>query len=89
MDGQGTLDAFLHGSLWSPPDDVRESVGRYVDEVCRVLKPGGNWLYVTYRQPHFMRPMLKREDILKLEVESLDDGGGSFEYFAYIMRKLL
>lgn len=31
---KGTLDAFLHGSLWDPPGDVRENVGKYVDEVC-------------------------------------------------------
>lgn len=31
---KGTLDAFLHGSLWDPPEDVRENVGLYVDEVC-------------------------------------------------------
>jgi hypothetical protein len=31
---KGTLDAFIHGSLWDPPDDVRENVGKYVDEVC-------------------------------------------------------
>ena len=36
---KGTLDAFLHGSLWDPPEDVRESVGRYVNEVSR-LKMG-------------------------------------------------
>lgn len=30
---KGTLDAFLHGSLWDPPDDVRSNVGKYVDEV--------------------------------------------------------
>ena len=30
---KGTLDAMLHGSLWDPPDDVRDSVRRYVDEV--------------------------------------------------------
>lgn len=30
---KGTLDAFIHGSLWNPPDDVRENVGKYVDEV--------------------------------------------------------
>lgn len=30
---KGTLDAFIHGSLWDPPEDVRESVGKYVDEV--------------------------------------------------------
>lgn len=23
----------LHGSLWDPPDDVKDSVGSYVDEV--------------------------------------------------------
>ena len=30
---KGTLDAFLHGSLWDPPADVQSNVGRYVDEV--------------------------------------------------------
>lgn len=30
---KGTLDAMLHGSLWDPPEGVRENVGKYVDEV--------------------------------------------------------
>lgn len=30
---KGTLDAMLHGPLWDPPDDVRERVGKYVNEV--------------------------------------------------------
>lgn len=30
---KGTLDAFLHGSLWDPPEDVVENVGAYVDQV--------------------------------------------------------
>jgi hypothetical protein len=30
---KGTLDAMIHGSLWDPPDDVRDNVGRYVNEV--------------------------------------------------------
>lgn len=30
---KGTLDAMIHGSLWDPPDDVRENVGKYVEEV--------------------------------------------------------
>ena len=30
---KGTLDAMLHGSLWDPPDDVQQNVGKYVDEV--------------------------------------------------------
>lgn len=84
---KGTLDAMLHGSLWDPPDDVRENVGRYVKEVERVLKPGGIWLYITYRQPHFMKPMLVREEAWKLEVEVITGGEGMFEYFGFVMRK--
>lgn len=34
---KGTLDAFIHGSLWDPPEDVRTNVGAYVDEVCWVI----------------------------------------------------
>lgn len=30
---KGTLDAMIHGSLWDPPEDVRENVGKYVEEV--------------------------------------------------------
>lgn len=86
---KGTLDAFLHGSLWDPPEDVRESVGKYVNEVARVLKKGGMWLYITYRQPHFLKPLLEREGVWDLSVEVLEDadGGGGFEYFGFIMRK--
>jgi hypothetical protein len=36
---KGTLDAMIHGSLWDPPADVRENVGRYVDEVRRSISP--------------------------------------------------
>ncbi|KAI6714215.1 hypothetical protein JHW43_003252 [Diplocarpon mali] len=99
---KGTLDAFLHGSLWSPPDDVISNVGAYVDEVrssslfwnfrpqvARVLKPEGKWLYITYRQPHFMKPLLEREGEWSLEVQVLEDpdGAGGFEYFGFIMTK--
>ncbi|KAH6675473.1 S-adenosyl-L-methionine-dependent methyltransferase [Halenospora varia] len=84
---KGTLDAFLHGSLWDPPDDVRENVGKYVDEVARVLKHGGEWLYITYRQPHFMKPLLERKDKWDLVVEVLGNGSGEFEYFGFIMTR--
>ncbi|KAI9644093.1 hypothetical protein NHQ30_007445 [Ciborinia camelliae] len=72
---KGTLDAMIHGSMWDPPQEVRENVGRYVDEVARVLKSGGQWLYITYRQPHFMKPFLLREGIWETEMEVL--GGES------------
>lgn len=34
---KSTLDAMLHGSMWDPPDDVRENVGKYIDEVSQRL----------------------------------------------------
>lgn len=30
---KGTLDAMIHGSPWSPPDDVLDNSGRYLKEV--------------------------------------------------------
>lgn len=73
--------------MWDPPDDVRENVERYLREVVRVLAPRGTFLYITYRQPHFMKPLLTRED-WDLRVETLPDReGGVFEYFAYVMQK--
>jgi hypothetical protein len=34
---KGTLDAMIHGSPWSPPDDVLDNTGRYVNEVRSTL----------------------------------------------------
>lgn len=103
---KGTLDAMIHGSLWDPPEDVRENVGRYVREVAitsalrrccadsvqvgRVLKPGCVWLYITYRQPHFMKIHLEQKDLWNLDVKVLEDpdGAGGFEYFSFIMQKI-
>jgi hypothetical protein len=31
---KGTLDAMIHGSPWSPPEEVLENSGRYMSEVC-------------------------------------------------------
>lgn len=84
---QGTLDAMLHGSLWDPEEDVKRNVGAYVDEVARILKPGGQWLYVTYRQPHFLKPLLARPETWSVHVETLEDAPGSFEYFGFVMVK--
>lgn len=84
---KATLDAMLYGSLWDPPDEVQENVGKYVDEVARVLKPGGVFLYITWRQPHFIRPLLKREGVWEAQVESLNEEGGMLEYFGWVMRK--
>ncbi|CZR56661.1 uncharacterized protein PAC_06550 [Phialocephala subalpina] len=84
---KSTLDAMMHGSQWDPPDDVRENVGKYVDEVGRVLKPGGQFLCITYRQPHFIKPLLRREKLWTLDLEVLS-GSASFDYFVFVMKRL-
>jgi SAM-dependent methyltransferase len=84
---KATLDAMLYGSLWDPPDEVKVNVKSYVDEVARVLKPGGKWLYVTWRQPHFIRPFISREGVWNMEVETLSDGAGMFEYFGSFLNE--
>lgn len=30
---KGTLDAMIHGSPWSPPDEVLDNTGCYINEV--------------------------------------------------------
>jgi hypothetical protein len=86
---QGTLDGMLYGSPWEPPDEVRENVGQYVDQVVRTLKPAGRLIYITWRQPQFVGPRLFREGIWDFEVERLEDSPGSFTYHAYITTKLI
>ncbi|KAE8870876.1 hypothetical protein P3342_004054 [Pyrenophora teres f. teres] len=83
---KGTLDAMIYGSPWSPPDEVLENSGRYMKEVMRVLKDDGIFLYITYRQPHFIKPIVNRDGEWDLEMEVMGDGD-SFEYFGFVMRK--
>ncbi|RPB12470.1 S-adenosyl-L-methionine-dependent methyltransferase [Morchella conica CCBAS932] len=86
---KGTLDAMLSGSLWDLEDLVRENTTRYIDEVARVLKPGGTFLYITYRQPHFIKPIITRDKVWPdFQIESLQAEGGMFEYFGFVMTKL-
>ncbi|KAI0017974.1 S-adenosyl-L-methionine-dependent methyltransferase [Xylariomycetidae sp. FL0641] len=85
---KGTLDAMIHGSPWSPPDDVKENTGRYLREVFRALKDDGIFLYVTYRQPHFIRPLLNCEGTSwNIEMDVLGGTGSTFAYHGFILKK--
>ncbi|KAF2752073.1 S-adenosyl-L-methionine-dependent methyltransferase [Sporormia fimetaria CBS 119925] len=84
---KGTLDAMLSGSLWDPPEPVRKNTTAYIDQVVRVLKPGGVFIYITYRQPHFMKPMVARDGKWDLKVITLNEDAGTFDYFAFVMTK--
>ncbi|KAK1985763.1 S-adenosyl-L-methionine-dependent methyltransferase [Colletotrichum cereale] len=87
---KGTMDAMIHGSPWSPPADVRDNTARYLAEVHRALRPGGVFLYVTYRQPHFIRPLLEAAPAgpsWDLAVEVLEGGESAFDYYGWVLRK--
>ena len=81
------MDSMSYGSVWTPPEEVRESVRKYSDEVARVLRPAGKWLYMTFRQPHFVMPQLHDEGAWHIEDERLGEEQGSFDYFGYVMTK--
>ncbi|KAI1498004.1 S-adenosyl-L-methionine-dependent methyltransferase [Biscogniauxia marginata] len=84
---KGTLDAMIHGSPWSPPPDVIENTRQYLREVSRVLKPGGVFLYVTYRQPHFISPLLNQDDIRwDITVERIGGSDSSIGYHGFICK---
>ena len=84
---KSTMDAMIHGSPWDPPPMVRDSTARYLAEVHRVLADDGVFLYVTFRQPHFLRPLLSQDGRWKLETEVLGGTGASFDYYAWVLRK--
>lgn len=52
----------------------------------RVLKDDGVGLFVTFKQPHFIKPILNRNEEWDLEMEVLG-GGDSFEYFGFVLKK--
>ncbi|KAK1625046.1 S-adenosyl-L-methionine-dependent methyltransferase [Colletotrichum phormii] len=84
---KSTLDAMIHGSPWSPPDDVRENTAKYLSEVHRALKDDGVFLYITYRQPHFMRPLLNADNLWVMDMHVLSDGESAFDYYGFVLRK--
>ncbi|KAK0750660.1 hypothetical protein B0T18DRAFT_437773 [Schizothecium vesticola] len=76
--------AMIHGSPCNPPQEVRDNTAAYLREV---LKLGGRFLFVSFRQPHFIGPLLQQGGLSwKTELETLG-GGGFFEYCGYIMTK--
>ncbi|RPD59094.1 S-adenosyl-L-methionine-dependent methyltransferase [Lentinus tigrinus ALCF2SS1-7] len=81
---KGTMDAMMtaKADVWDPPEDVVRNCNREVDEVLRVLRPGGIFIYLTFGQPHFRRRYLDRPNTT-LEIRKL---GEAFHYYLYIVR---
>ncbi|GJN70173.1 endothelin-converting enzyme [Purpureocillium lilacinum] len=84
---KGTLDAMIHGSPWSPPQDVVEHTAAYIQEVYRVLKDDGVFLYVTYRPQHFIMPRLNCPGV-DWDIEVVVLGGeASLPYHGFVVKK--
>lgn len=85
---KGTLDAMVYGSGWNPPDEVKVNTGRYMREVHRVLKDDGMFLYITFRQGQFIRPLLNPEGRLwDMTMQVLQTEEGTFPYYGYVIQK--
>ncbi|KAG8760869.1 hypothetical protein FRC14_001428 [Serendipita sp. 396] len=82
---KGTMDAMLavKGDVWNPPKSAVDDCNREVDEVIRVLKDRGVFLYLTFGQPHFRKKYLLREKT-SLDILTL---GETFHYFLYVLRR--
>ncbi|KAI0629369.1 S-adenosyl-L-methionine-dependent methyltransferase [Trametes polyzona] len=81
---KGTMDAMMtaKADVWDPPEEVVQNCNREVDEVLRVLRKGGIFIYLTFGQPHFRRRYLERPGTT-LEIRKL---GEAFHYYLYIVR---
>ncbi|GAA6046820.1 hypothetical protein JCM3770_005659 [Rhodotorula araucariae] len=82
---KATLDAMLTGEKdpWNPPPEAVADCRAEVDEVVRVLKPDGIFLYLTFGQPHFRRPLLQRDG---WTLQHLELGSGFAYYFFWMQR---
>jgi len=86
---KGTLDVMIHGSPWDPPNEVLDNTGRYIREVFRVLKSDGMFIYITYRQPHFIKPLINCKGVdWDIKVDILGGSDSSFDYHGFVLKKV-
>jgi len=84
---KGTMDALLceKGDVWDPEPELLAEIKKYVDEVYRVLKPNGKFIYITFGQPHFRKRHFDLDTKnWTLETKTIGD---NFHYFVYILTK--
>ncbi|GAA5839018.1 hypothetical protein JCM11251_007854 [Rhodosporidiobolus azoricus] len=83
---KGTLDALMTAKgldPWNPPPEMVANVKGEIDEVVRVLKPSGRFLYLTFGQPHFRRQHIQRPG-WKLDILEVGEG---FSYYFYVLER--
>lgn len=84
---KATLDTLVHGNSWSPTEETLARTVPYLREVSRVLRPDGVFLCVSFRQPHFVKPLLECEGTdWDVEIETLPTPQGSLGYYAFVCK---
>jgi len=86
---KGTMDAIMceQGDQWTVPDEIAERCHKELSHVSRILRPGGLFIYITFGQPHFRRPLLLKDEYQwNLELKTIGD---FFHYYVYILTKKL
>jgi hypothetical protein len=59
-------------------------------QVFRVLEPGSIFIYVTYRQPHFIKPLLNCEGVnWNSKMEVLGGSDSTFDYYGFVFEKVM
>ena len=61
---------------------------RFPVKLFRVLKSDGRFIYVTYRQPHFIKPLLSAEGTQwNVVVDLLGESESSLGYYGFVLEK--
>jgi len=60
---KGTMDALLTGqeSVWEVEEDLAINIDKMLSEIYRVLVPHGTYIYITFGQPHFRKPLILKD----------------------------
>eukprot|EP00834_Sanchytrium_tribonematis_P000865 NODE_17_length_48642_cov_1.199349.p29 type:complete len:201 gc:universal NODE_17_length_48642_cov_1.199349:25042-24440(-) len=83
---KGTLDALLcDANVWDPKVEDFEDACKALREIFRILSSDGVYIYATFGQPHFRKPIFKLCD---LEVQKIYTLGKDFHYFVYVVKKI-
>ncbi|XP_019628085.1 PREDICTED: endothelin-converting enzyme 2-like [Branchiostoma belcheri] len=84
---KGTLDAFMvvEKSPWTVSEETAQFCDQVLQEVSRVLCPGGRFISISFAQPHFRTP-LYADDKYGWSVRT-DKFGDGFHYFFYTMER--
>lgn len=79
---------YLHEVRLPLIDSAKPTHTLTTEQVFRVLRDDGVFLFVSFRQPHFLRILLDGADLWDTTVDVLmDPDGTSFDYHGFVLTK--